>query len=166
MAITINQVILVGGNLTKDAELQHTQAGKPFLSFSVAMNKSRRGQDGQWENDADFFNVTLWGEDSNSPAVTLAPRLTKGQKVAIEGKLTQDRYTDKTGAARSTVKIIASKVVMMESKRTENAESQQYQPPAQYQQAPYTHAPYPPPQAEERQPNFNYAELDENDVPF
>ena len=60
MAIGINYVTVVG-NLTRDPELRFTPNGTPVASFGIAVNKRIQNKStGEWENDADFFNVVAW----------------------------------------------------------------------------------------------------------
>ena len=86
MSYTINRVVLVGGNLTRDAELRYTNSGKAVSSFSIAMNsKFKQGE--EWVEKVEFFKVTYWGK----PAEAVAKYLLKGKKVAVEGRLSQNK---------------------------------------------------------------------------
>jgi single-strand DNA-binding protein len=119
MAFTINHITLVGGNLTRDAELRYASNGNARVSFSVAMNRSYRDPNGQTKDIVEFFDVVYWGK----LAETVAPRLKKGQKVAIEGKLSQRRYTTQDGQQRNIVEVSASSVILIGGfgSRPENA---------------------------------------------
>ena len=111
MAYTINHVCLVGGNLTRDAELRYTNNGSALLSFSIAMNRSYK-QGETWEERTDFFKVVYWGK----PAEAIAKFLTKGKKVAVEGRLSQNRWQSPEGKNMSSVEVVASNVVLMGGK--------------------------------------------------
>ena len=101
MAFTINHIVLVGGNLTRDAELKYASTGNARLTFSVAMNRSYKDPNGQMKEVAEFFDVVYWGKIAEA----VAPRLKKGQKVAIEGRLSQRRYTGQDGQQRNIVEV-------------------------------------------------------------
>ena len=108
MSYTINHVVLVGGNLTRDAELRYTNSGSLVVSFSIALN--RRVKQGEtWEEKTDFFRVSYWGK----PAEAIGKFLTKGKKVAVEGRLSQNRWQGQDGKNNSSVEIVASNVVLM-----------------------------------------------------
>ena len=47
MAGNLNKVFLLG-NLTRDPELRHTANGSSVASFSVAVNRTYKGSDGDY----------------------------------------------------------------------------------------------------------------------
>jgi single-strand DNA-binding protein len=160
MAFTINRVTLVGGNITRDAELRYaTKTGNAFVSFSIAMNRGVKNQSGGWDNVAEYYDVVFWGEKSEA----LAPRLLKGQKVGIDGRLTQERWEDKEGKIRGAVKIIANTVILMASMKKDEGD-EAHSPPPQYQQ------PARPPQSVEQTfdgiNDINTEPLNDDDMPF
>ena len=60
MARSFNQVILMG-NLTRDPELRNTPNGQSVCSFSLALNRSYKGADGNWVEATDYVDVVAWG---------------------------------------------------------------------------------------------------------
>ncbi|HOV93497.1 MAG TPA: single-stranded DNA-binding protein [Spirochaetales bacterium] len=104
----INVVVLVG-RLTRDSELKYTKSGMPIARFSIAVNRSRK-QDDQWVDETSFFEVDYWGKGAEA----INKYLTKGQQVAIEGELRQDRW-DQDGQSRSKVVINATNVRLLGS---------------------------------------------------
>lgn len=102
----INVVVLVG-RLTRDSELKYTKSGMPIARFSLAVNRSRK-QDDQWVDETSFFDIDFWGKGAES----VNRYLTKGQQVAVEGELRQDRW-EQDGQARSKVVVNASNVRLM-----------------------------------------------------
>ena len=114
MAYTINNVTLVGGNLTRDPEYSQP-GGNALLKFDIAMNYSVK-VNGNYEERADFFKVEYWGKHAEA----IKTILKKGSKIAVQGRLSQDRWKDKDGNNRSMVKVSASNVVLMDSKKTDN----------------------------------------------
>jgi single-strand DNA-binding protein len=111
----INHVVLVG-RLTRNAELKYTGSGAPVSKFAIAVNQ-RRKKDDQWVDEANFFDVVLWGKSAES----LAQYLVKGKQVGIEGQLRQDRW-EQDGQSRSRVEIVASNVMLLGG-RTSGAEA-------------------------------------------
>lgn len=105
----VNSVVLCG-RLTADMGssqngFSYTQSGTAIGRFSIAVNRSRKQGD-QWVNEVSYFNVTVFGKTAEN----LKPYLTKGQLVAVQGFLKQDRWTDQNGCARSSVGIIADHI--------------------------------------------------------
>ncbi len=108
MGKSINQVILMG-NLTRDPELRTTPNGQSVCSFSIAVNRSWQGQDGQTQEAVDFFDVTAWaklGELVNQ-------YLSKGRKCLVMGRLSQ-RSWEKDGQKHNKVEVVATDVTFLD----------------------------------------------------
>jgi len=102
----INHVVLVG-RLTRDAELKYTAGGQAVCKFSVAVNRRRKNGE-QWEDEANYFDVVLWGRQGES----LNQYLTKGKTIGVEGELRQDRW-QQDGQNRSKVEIVANNIQLL-----------------------------------------------------
>ena len=108
---SFNNVVIVG-NVTRDVELRTVGTdGTKVCDLGVAYNKRRKTPDGGYEDEAHFFDVTLWGKT----AQTAADYLRKGSPVLVEGELAQDRW-EKDGQKRSKVKIVGRRMVLLGSK--------------------------------------------------
>ncbi len=106
MANDINSVVLVG-RLTRDAELKYTNSGTAVCKFSIAVNRSRKTQNG-WEEEAHFFDIVLWGRQGEA----IQKYLGKGKQVAVQGDLRQSRW-EQNGQTRSRVEIHAQNVQLL-----------------------------------------------------
>ncbi|QEN07634.1 single-stranded DNA-binding protein [Oceanispirochaeta crateris] len=109
MASDINRVVLVG-RLTRDAELKYTSGGMAIADISLASNRSRKQGD-QWVDEANFFDISLFGRRAEA----LAQYLSKGTQIAVEGQLRQDRW-EQDGVKRSKVTIAASDIQLLGSR--------------------------------------------------
>jgi len=96
-----NSVTLVG-NLTRDPELRYTTGGRGVASFGLAVNR-RYQQNGEWQEQTSFFNITAWGDLGEN----LAASVTKGSRVIVTGRLQQREYQTKEGENRTIVEVIA-----------------------------------------------------------
>lgn len=116
----MNKVILIG-NLTRDAEVFETKAGKSACKFSVAVQRDFKDADGNLPTD--FFNGALWGDH----AAKLAGYMNKGKKIAVEGRVQNRTYEDKDGQKRTVTEIFADHVELLtpREKGTEYAEEVQ-----------------------------------------
>jgi single-strand DNA-binding protein len=106
MAGDINRVIIVG-RLTRDAELSYTSSGMALTRLGVAVNR-RIKQGDQWVDEANFFDAKLWGKRGES----LNQYLSRGQQIAIEGELRQERW-EKDGVKNSKVTINISEIQLL-----------------------------------------------------
>ena len=106
-ASNINRVILTG-NLTFDPELRSLPSGTSVCKLRVATNsRKKNGATGEWEDKANYFDVTVWGAQGEN----CARYLSKGRPVAIDGRLEWSEWQDKdTGKNRSKVEIVAETV--------------------------------------------------------
>ena len=110
--MSINRVA-ISGNLTRDAELRTTQSGMSILDFGVAVNDRRKNQQtGEWEDCPNFVDCTVFG----TRAEKLQPYLTKGSKVALEGKLRYSSW-ESGGQRRSKLGVIVDDLEFMSSRR-------------------------------------------------
>lgn len=109
--MSINRVV-ISGNLTRDPELRRTQSGMAILGFGVAVNDRRRNpQTGEWEDYANFVDCTMFGNRGES----LSNILTKGMKVAVEGKLRWSQW-ERDGQKRSKLEVIVDEIDFMSSR--------------------------------------------------
>ena len=108
MARGLNKVMIIG-NLGRDPEMRFTPSGSPVTNFTVAVNRNRRGQDGNQIEETEWFRVVAW----DKLAEISDKYLRKGAQVYIEGRLQSRKYTDKDGIERTTVEIVATDMNML-----------------------------------------------------
>ncbi len=106
--MSINKVV-ISGNLTRDPELRQTANGFSVLSFGVAVNDRRRNQQtGEWEDYPNFIDCTMFGARAES----VSRFLSKGSKVAIEGKLRWSQW-ERDGQKRSKIEVVVDEIEFM-----------------------------------------------------
>lgn len=100
--MSINKVMATG-NLTRDPELRETPAGTQVLHFGMAVNdRAKNQQTGEWEDRPNFVDCVIFG----ARAEALSRFLSKGSKVAVEGKLRYSAWQDKEGNRRSKLEVV------------------------------------------------------------
>ena len=142
--MSINRVT-ISGNLTRDPEFRATQSGSSVLSFSVAVNDRRQNaQTGEWEDVPNYVDCTMFGRRAEG----LKDYLSKGTKVAIEGKLRWSQWQDReTGKNRSKLEVIVDQIEFLSrrdgapSYGTQSFGAPQQAPQAMPQQAQYAPQP-------------------------
>lgn len=107
MARSFNQVILMG-NLTRDPELRQIPSGQSVCSFSLALNRSYKGSDGNWQEATDYIDVVAWGPLGER----VAQYLSKGRPALVNGRL-QSRSWEQDGQKRSKVEVVAQDVTFL-----------------------------------------------------
>lgn len=108
--MSINRVT-ISGNLTRDAELRQTASGMAVLGFSVAVNDRVKGEDGQWTDRPNFIDCTMFGKRADA----VSRFLSKGSKVAIEGKLRWSQW-ERDGQKRSKIEVVVDEIEFMTSR--------------------------------------------------
>ena len=107
----LNKVIHMG-RLTRDPELRHTQADIPVASFSLAVDRGFSRRDDSQQN-VDFINIVAW----RNTAEFVSKWFSKGQLVAVSGRLQVRSYKDRDGNNRTATEVVADEVFFAESKR-------------------------------------------------
>jgi single-strand DNA-binding protein len=107
MARSFNLVVLMG-NLTRDPELRTTPNGTNVCSFSLALNRSYKGANGDWQEATDYIDVVAWGPLGER----VAQYLSKGRPALVNGRL-QSRSWEQDGNKRSKVEVIAQDVTFL-----------------------------------------------------
>ena len=112
----MNKVVLIG-RLTRDPEIRYTTTNNTAVAqFTLAVNR-RFKQEGQPE--ADFLNIVAWA----GTADFVGKYFTKGQQVAVCGRLTTRNYDDKDGKKVYVTEVTAEEVYFADSKKTDNSNS-------------------------------------------
>lgn len=96
----------ISGNLTKDPELRATTSGTPVCNGSICYNSRRKSQSGDWEDVPNFFDFVAFGK-----AAEVLARKQKGDKIVLNGELTQRSWESKEGERRSKVELLVREFV-------------------------------------------------------
>ena len=107
MARSFNQVTLMG-NLTRDPELRTTPNGQSVCGFGLALNRSYKGSDGNWQEVTDFVDIVAWGPLGER----VSQYLSKGRPCLVSGRL-QSRNWEQDGQKRSKVEVVAQDVTFL-----------------------------------------------------
>lgn len=113
MARSLNKAQIIG-NLTRDPELRYTPQGTAVCSFTIATNRQWRTESGDMRDEAEFHRIVAW----DKLAEICANLLSKGKKVFVEGRLQSRRWTGQDGQQRTTVEIVISDMLLLDSSRS------------------------------------------------
>jgi single-strand DNA-binding protein len=110
MARSVNQVTLLG-NLTRDPELRQTPSGQSVCSFSLALNRAYKAQNGEWQEATDYIDCVAWGPLGER----VSQYLSKGRRALVQGRI-QSRSWEKDGQKHSKVEVLANDVTFVDSR--------------------------------------------------
>ena len=106
----LNKIILMG-RLTRDPELRRTGSGTAVTSFSLAVDRDFKSQNG--EKETDFIDIVAW----RSTAEFVSKYFAKGRMAVVEGRLQIRDWTDRDGGKRRSAEVIADNVYFGDSRR-------------------------------------------------
>jgi single-strand DNA-binding protein len=112
---SLNRIVLIG-RLTRDPEKRYTTSGLAVTSFSIAVDRRAKNQQG--ERQTDFFRCSAWRQS----AEFVADYITKGRLVAVEGRIEINEYVGQDGQKRQSADVVCDHVEILESNRDQQGE--------------------------------------------
>lgn len=161
--MSFNKVILIG-NLTANPELKQTASGISACTFSIAVNRKYKDENGN--TACDFINIVTW----RKTAEFVNQYFTKGKPILVCGQLQTRTWTDKEGNKRYATEVVADEVSFVGS--NDNATEPKNEPavsvpnPTQWGKgSSYTPSAYTQPSFNTNTPQFEELPGD-SDLPF
>jgi len=115
-----NSVVIVG-RLTQDPEIRYTQKGQAVCRFTVAVNRSYRDANGEWQKEVSFIPIVSWRD----VALQCSEHLKKGSPVHITGRLKSRKWEDKNGQSHNTLEVETQRVQFLQLEDTEKIDEKQ-----------------------------------------
>lgn len=106
--------ISIMGRLTRDPELRYTNAGTPVASFTLAVDRDFKNQNG--EKETDFIDCVAW----KSTGEFVSKHFSKGRMAIVAGRLQIREWTDENGGKRRNAEVVAGNVYFGDSKKESN----------------------------------------------
>lgn len=113
----MNKIILCG-NTTKDLEIRTTESGKEVASGSIAVSRSFKNKDGNY--DSDFFNFVIWTPTDYVKGIT------KGTKILLDGEIRNETYENDKKEKRTITRIYVNHIEAF--KKQDNKQENQEEP--------------------------------------
>ena len=107
MSILRNRVQLIG-RLGKNPEIKNFESNKKLASISIATSEHYTNEKGERVEKTEWHNAVAWGKN----AELLEKFVSKGQEIALEGKLTSRSYDDKEGVKRYVTEVLISEILL------------------------------------------------------
>ena len=106
----INNVVLIG-RLTRDVELRYTPSNQAVATFTLAVNRNFKNQDG--EREADFINCVIWRQQAEN----LANWTKKGALIGVTGRIQTRNYENQQGQRVYVTEVIADSFQVLENRK-------------------------------------------------
>ena len=105
----LNSVCLVG-RLTSDPGLRYTPSNVAVATFTLAVNRNRKNENG--EREADFINVVIWRQQAEN----LANWAKKGALIGVTGRIQTRSYDNQQGQRIYVTEVVAESFQLLESR--------------------------------------------------
>lgn len=109
--------LMVMGRLTKNPELKTSEGGTKYLKYTVAVERDFPSKEG--EKITDFLPAIAW----EMKAEVISRYFRKGSRIAVQGRLETDSYTDKDGNTVKNYVIVTEKLYFVDSKPKDKPQS-------------------------------------------
>ena len=152
--------------MTKDAELRYTPSNAAVATFTLAVNRNRKNENG--EREADFINVVIWRQQAEN----LANWAKKGALIGVTGRIQTRNYENQQGQRVYVTEVIAESFQVLESRTAREGQGGGYAAGGQYTAGNSFGS---SPQAPSATPNFareespfggNPMDISDDDLPF
>lgn len=122
--------IFIMGRLTRDPEMRYTQASVPVASFTLAVDRDYKNDDG--EKQADFIDCVAW----RGIGEFIQRHFRKGSMAIVVGRLQLRKWEDDAGNKRVSSEVKVESIYFGESKKQDK--------PAETAPAPSNYSNYAP----------------------
>ena len=120
----LNNVSLVG-RLTKDAELRYTPSNVAVATFTLAVNRTFKNENG--DREADFINCVMWRQQAEN----LANWAKKGALIGVTGRIQTRSYDNQQGQRVYVTEVVAEQFQLLESRNSQGQIQNQTRPTQQ-----------------------------------
>ena len=143
----MNSTCLVG-RLTKDVELRYTPSNVAVATFTLAVNRTFKNENG--DREADFINCVMWRQQAEN----LANWAKKGALIGVTGRIQTRSYDNQQGQRVYVTEVVAEQFQLLESRNSQGQSKNQTRPTQQ--QAPDF----------SRSATTNPLDISDDDLPF
>ena len=108
MSTMRNSVMLIG-RPGAEPEMKTFNNNKK-ARFSLAVTENKKNANGEWVNDTQWFPIIAWGAVADRVEKTVK----KGKRIAIDGALRNNEWTDKNGQRHTSTEIHLNNFILLD----------------------------------------------------
>ena len=109
----MNKIVLTG-RLTANPELRYTANNTAVTSFTLAVDRNFKNEDGNKE--ADFINIVAW----NKKAELIHQYVQKGDLIGVIGRLQVRKYQNERGENRHATEVVLEEIEFLRNTTKED----------------------------------------------
>ena len=115
---TLRNSVRLYGNVGQEPEVKTLENGNKMAKFSLATSEKFKNQKGELVEETTWHNLVVWGKSVD----TIEKYVNKGDKLSIEGKLTNRSYEAKDGTKKYFTEIMVNEFLLAGSPKTKASE--------------------------------------------
>lgn len=97
------------GRVGRDPDVKFSKSGKAIANISIAVGSSWKDNNDEWQEETQWVRIVAFG----SLAERIGEKMSKGDFVAVAGRIQVRDWEDKDNNKRQTTEIVASSVLPM-----------------------------------------------------
>ncbi len=101
---TLRNSVRLYGNVGKEPEVKTFDNGNKVATFSLATSEKRKNQKGEYLEETTWHNLVVWGKQVD----TIEKYVNKGDRLSIEGRITNRSYEAKDGTTKYITEIVVN----------------------------------------------------------
>ena len=110
-----NSVMLIG-RPGAEPEVKNFNNNNKVARLRLAVTESKKNANGEWVNDTQWFPVVAWGAIANR----VEKNVKKGKRIAVEGSLHNNEWTDKNGQRHLSTEIHLNNFILLDWGKEQN----------------------------------------------
>lgn len=109
---TLRNSVRLIGHLGEAPKVTKLNNGRSVANFSIATNEVYKNNEGQKVEETTWHKLVAWGKQ----AEIVEKYTKKGSEIAIEGRLTNHSYENKSGEKHYVTEVLVNSIMLMDKK--------------------------------------------------
>ena len=98
---TMRKSVMLIGRPGAEPEVKNFSNNNKVARLRLAVTESKKNANGEWVNDTQWFTVVAWGKNADR----VEKNVKKGKRIAIDGSLRNNDWTDDKGQRHSNIEV-------------------------------------------------------------
>jgi len=108
MMNTLRNSVRLYGNVGQDPEVKSLENGNKMAKFTLATSEKYKDAKGNLVEETTWHNLLAWGKQVD----VIQKYVSKGDRLSIEGKLTNRSYEAKDGSKKYYTEIVVNEILL------------------------------------------------------
>lgn len=109
MMSTLKNKVQLIGNVGQEPTITNLENGKKVVRLSLATNENYKNSNDEKQTNTNWHNIVAWGKTAD----IIEKYVSKGQEIAVSGKLTSHSYETKEGEKRYVTEVVINEILLL-----------------------------------------------------